>query len=65
MYQDELDAFFGRRGVPFDPTDAARGRVWRCADCGHLVASDVPILNPAPCSVCQSIFFEKKSAPLQ
>jgi rubrerythrin len=60
-----LDSFTAPRGLPFDPTDPLRGRVWRCADCGHMVKSDQPAPAPESCPQCKGLCLEKRHAPLQ
>lgn len=61
----DLDAITVPRGLPFDPTDPLRGRVWRCTDCGHLVHSEQPAPSPDDCPECRGLNLEKRQAPLQ
>lgn len=60
-----LDTFSAPRGLPYDPTDPLRARVWRCTDCGHLVNSEQPAPSPGVCPECESLYLEKRHAPLQ
>jgi rubrerythrin len=60
-----LDSLTAPRGLPYDPTDPLRGRVWRCTDCGHMVNTDQPAPAPESCPQCQSFCLEKRHAPLQ